>query len=125
LGINGGMSRPEPSRLRQQFCRLREERNQLEEDILEIRALFRGSLVGHMSLRGGERRREPAYYVSRLDGGRRRFVYVRKSELERVRSLVEAYRRYQRGLRRLRGISEEALKALGALRESQDMGAEG
>ena len=119
------MSRPDPSRARQRICELREERNELEEQLLEIRALFRGSLVGHLSLRGGARRRAPAYYVSRLDGGRRRLVYVRKSELERVRILVDAYRRYQRGLRRLRILSREALEALGTLRESQDVGAEG
>jgi len=118
------MSRPDPSRIRQRIRQLREERNQLEEQLLEIRALFRGSLVGHSTLRGGARRREPAYYVSRLDGGHRRFVYVRKPELERIRSLVEAYRRYQRGLRRLRVLSQEALEALGTLRESQDEGAE-
>jgi hypothetical protein len=117
------MSRADPSRIRQHIHQLREERNQLEEQLLEIRALFRGSLVGHSTLSGGERRRAPAYYVSRLDGGRRRLVYVRKSELERVRSLVDAYRRYQRGLRRLRCLSREALKALGMLRESQDAGA--
>jgi hypothetical protein len=118
------MSRPDPSRVRQRICQLREERNQIEEQLLEIRALFRGSLVGHSTLKGGARRREPAYYVSRLVGGRRRLVYVRKSELERIRSLVEAYRRYQRGLRRLRVLSREALEALGTLRESQDAGAE-
>lgn len=118
------MSRPDPSRIRQHLRQLRQERNQLEEQLLEIRELFRGSLVGHSTLRGGARRRVPAYYVSRLDGGRRRLVYVRKSELERTRSLVEAYRRYQRGLRRLRVLSQETLEALGTLRESQDTGAQ-
>ena len=121
--MSGGMSRPDSSRSRQHLHELRQERNQLEEQLLEIRALYRGSLVGHSTLRGGQRRSEPAFYVSRLDGGRRRLVYVRKSELERIRSLVEAYRRYQRGLRRLRKLTGEVLKALGALRESQDMGA--
>ena len=116
------MERTDPSRIRQHLHQLRGERYQLEEQLLEIRALVRGSLVENWTLSGGRRRPEAAFYVSRVEDERRRLAYVRRSTLDKVRALVEAYRRYQRGLRRLRVLSRGILQALGQLRESLDAG---
>jgi hypothetical protein len=114
------MNREAASRRRQVLFTLRQERDTLEEELLECRELLRGSLVAHKILRGGYRRRTPAFYLSRTDGGRRRMIYIKKAELERARRQVEAYRRYQKGLRRLRVLSSEILKAFQVLRESED-----
>jgi hypothetical protein len=48
-------------------------------------------------------------------------VYIRKAELERARRQVEADHSYQEGLRRLRVLKQEILKAFQALRESADV----
>ncbi len=114
------MNREAASRRRQALFTLRQERDALEEELLQSRELLRGSLVAHTILRGGYRRRTPAIYLSRIDGGRRRMIYIKKAELERARRQVEAYRRYQKCLRRLRALSSEILKAFRALRESED-----
>jgi hypothetical protein len=106
------------SRLRQKLCSLREERQRLEHDLLEVRALLRGPLIAHYTLSGGQRRRHPAFYLYRRQDGRKRLLYVRKGHLEKVRRLVETYKRYREGLRRLRALGEEILTSYCALRDS-------
>ena len=110
------------SRVRQRIWSLRQERDRLEEELLEIRTLLQGSLVAHYSLSGGQRRRNPAFYVFRRQEGRRRLIYVRKADLERVRRHVDAYRRHRDGLRRLRGMGEDILEAYKSLQEVQEEG---
>ena len=108
------------SRLRQKIHSLREERHRLEEDLLAVRVLLRGPLIAHHTLSGGQRRRHPAFYLYRRQEGRKRLLYVRKADLERVRRLVEAYRRYRDGLRRLRLLGTEILTTFKALRDGQE-----
>ncbi len=114
------MDREAASRLRKAINDLREERHHIEEALLESREVLRGSLIAHTSLRGGGRRRRPAFYLYRTDSGRRRMVYLKKDILAKAREQVNAYRRYQEGLRRLRQIGAEILAKLKELRESQD-----
>lgn len=115
------MDRDAASRHRQRLNALRQEREAIEEDLLEARDLLRGSLVAHTILAGGYRRRQPAFYLARRDGGRKRMVYVHRADLERARRQVEADRRYREGLRRLRVLEREILEAFQALRESADV----
>jgi hypothetical protein len=104
------MDRDEASRHRQRINCLRQERDAIEEELLEARELLRGSLVGHTILAGGYRRRQPAIYLARRDSGRKRMVYIRKADLERARRQVEAGRRYVEGLRRLRLLARKSSK---------------
>jgi hypothetical protein len=106
------------SRLRQKLHTLKEERDRLEGSLLEIRVLLRGPLIAHHTLSGGRRRSEPAFYLFRREEGRKRLRYVRKRDLEKVRHLVEASRRYRDGLRRLRSLGLEILSTYKALEES-------
>jgi hypothetical protein len=114
------MNREAASRQRQALRALREERDAIEQQLLDYRDLVRGSLVAHTILRGGYRRRTPAFYLARVKGGRRRMIYIKKPDLETVRRQVETNRRYQSGLRRLRVLAREIFEAFEALRESED-----
>ena len=118
--MTGGMHAATSSRLRQKIQTLRAERNKLEEQLLEIRSLLRSPLIAHHTLSGGRRRSKPAYYLFRRDEGRKRLIYVRQADLERVRRLVETARRYRDGLRRLRLVGVEILAAFKLLRQSQE-----
>ena len=114
------MDREAASRIRKAILDLRQEREQIEETLLESREILRGSLVAHTILSGGYRRRQPAFYLYRVDARRRRMVYLKKDLLPRAREQVEAYRNFQKGLRRLRQIGKEILVKFKALRESAD-----
>jgi len=115
------MKRDAASRQRQRINALRKQRDAIEEALLEARELLRGSLVAHTILAGGYRRRQPAFYLARRESGRKRMVYIRKTDLDRARRQVEAARRYQEGLRRLRALEREILEAFQALRENLDV----
>jgi hypothetical protein len=115
------MDREAASRHRQHLNSLRQQRDAIEEDLLEARELLRGSLVAHTILAGGYRRRQPAFYLARRDSGRRRMVYIHRADLERTRRQVEAGRRYVDSLRRLRILGRKILEAFQALRESADV----
>jgi hypothetical protein len=114
------MDRDAASRIRKAILDLRQERHGIEEELLECRELLRGCLVAHTILRGGYRRRQPAFYLYRVDEGRRRMIYVKKPDLEKARRQVEAYRRYQKGLRRLRRLARDIVESFKELRESED-----
>lgn len=103
------------SQLRQRLYTLRGERHRLEEALLEVRQVVRGSLVERYLGSNGHRRRSPAFYVSRKESGRVRLIYVRKVDVDRVRREVKAYQRYRRGLRQLRELDREILAAFKAL----------
>lgn len=108
------------SRLRKELHTLRQERDRLEETLLEIRVLLRGPLIAHHTLSGGRRRSAPAFYLFRREAGRKRLRYVRKADLEKARHLVEESRRYRNGLRSLRSLGLEILTTFKALEEVQE-----
>lgn len=109
------MNAPTASELRQRLDHLRAERHRLEEVLLGIRRLLRGSLLARYHGSRGYRRHAPAYYVSQANGDQRRLMYVRKADLDRVQREVDQYRRFRKGLRRLRELSREILDAFRAL----------
>lgn len=116
------MERAQASRRRQKLCALRSERDRLEEALLESRELIRGSLLKRHLLAGGKVRGTPAHYICvRGADGRNQFIYVRQADLVRVRAHVEAYRRYRRGLSRLRGLAKEILEGLDRLAEDLEL----
>jgi len=115
------MDRGTASSLRQKLHDLRLERDRLEEELLEIRAFVRGSLVAHHTLSGGRRRTHPAFYLFRWEGGKRRSHYIRRDHLERARREVNAYRRYRQGVLRLRSLGQEILEVFQSLSECQEV----
>jgi len=115
------MDRLTASSLRQRLYSLRQERDRLEEEILQIRSLLRGCLLKRHFLAGGERRGTPAFYLFRRDSGRKRFIYIRKAHLERASREAEAYRRYRKALLRLRSLGKEILRDFKLLGEAQEV----
>lgn len=112
------MERNHASQLRQKLRDLRAERDRLEDQLLDARELVRGSLLARYHLAGGKVRGNAAYYVCvRREDRRNQFIYVRKEDLGRVRGHVEEYRRYRKGLSRLRVLSKEILRGLDSLSE--------
>lgn len=112
------MDRNHASQLRQKLRDLRSQRDRIEEQLLEARELVRGSLLLRYHLAGGKIRGNAAHYVCvRRKDRRNQFIYVRKADLDRVRDYVEAYRRYRRGLSRLRILSREIVRGLDTLSE--------
>ena len=121
------------------FPRHRKRRRQLDQAIIEERlpALQR---VGHRrdvdlghqvarqvgdQIRQRERRDRIAGAGETVEvrgaDGRNQVIYVRLADLERVRAHVEAYRRYRRGLSRLRGLAKEILEGLDRLAEDLEL----
>src|SRR5262245_13920889 len=98
------MNRSSASSLRQRILVLHEERHSLEEQLLEVRSLLRGSLVARRFLHDGKPRGNPAHYLFRRDEGKRRMIYIPRKHLEWARREAEAYRRYRTALRRLRAL---------------------
>ena len=117
-----GMERELASQLRRRIHELRQERQAVEEELLDLRSFRRASLIPSFRLRGGLKRRTPAFYLWRREGPKRLLVYVRKAELDRVRQDVEVYRRYRRGMIRLRALSREIVIAYKELAQALDLG---
>jgi len=115
------MDRSTASSLRQKLHDLRLERDRLEEELLAIRTLLRGSLVAHHTLSGGRRRSQPAFYLFRRQDGTRRSHYIRRENLETARREVGAYRRHRQGLLRLRALGQEILEAFHLLSQCQEV----
>lgn len=116
------MDRATASQLRQRIVSLRQERQRLEDELLQAHRLLRGSLLARYLCAGGQRRRTAAYYLSlRREDGAKRLVYIRKADLPRARREVEAYRRYRKILRRLRAVAREVLETFKALGRSQEV----
>lgn len=115
------MDRAAASALRHRINRLRQERERLEEQCLEIRGFLRGCLVVSRHLRGGQSRPREAFYLCRRDEGRQRLHYIRQADLDEARREVAEYRRYRKALQRLRSLSREILKAFGELQEALDV----
>ncbi len=110
------MNREAASAHRKRIHALREERDRIEQVLFQAQRLLRGSLIEKYELAGGLKRTNPAYYLSvPIHGGRRRFHYVSKKDLEQARRENEAYRNYRKSISRLRGLARETLREFSAL----------
>jgi hypothetical protein len=95
------------------------EKKQLTKELARLGDLLFGSLIGRM-MRCGKKecrchrdpdyRHGPLYYLSDNQGGKTRWVYVRKSQVDEVRESLE---RGQRAEEILRELAELKRKELG------------
>jgi hypothetical protein len=86
------------------------QKDQLMKELAGCQDVLFGSLVGRMMQcgkkgcrchRDPEYRHGPLYYLSDNQGGKTRWVYVRKSQVEEVRESLERGRRAEEILREL------------------------
>jgi len=91
----------------------------LVHSLLEQREQLQGSLFARYGECGKEtcacrqgRKHGPYYVLSLRSGGRGAFRYLEGSRLRRARSLVERYKAFRRGLRRLRVLNLEIVSLL-------------
>ena len=116
------MNRNLASQLRKRLLSLRRQRSKIEEEILALREHLRASLLKRYLSAGGKRRQSPAHYLCvRRSDGRNQFIYVRKANLARVKSQVEAHKRYRECLSRLRTVNKEILNAFKSLGDSLEV----
>ena len=98
--------------------RLGEQRT-LVQSLLRQRELLRGSVFARWGECGKEgcacrqgRKHGPYYVLSMRSGGKGAFAYLEGARLDRARSLVERYREFRRGLRRLKKLNLELVDLL-------------
>lgn len=110
----------EVDRLRKQYGELARTRKRLEERLLYTPDLCPGNLsaIRHKRKKpnaaGG-----PYYYLGRSVKGRRQVIYIPAKDLPRMRTLTEAWRTLQRGLRQLKRLNAEILRVLGRIGEAK------
>ncbi len=104
----------EASRLRLQASRLINERQILENTLLEHQRFLRGSLLERPKFCGKPgckctkgQPHPPGLCLSRLVEGTVRQVFIRASDHERARKEALAYKKYRQSLRRWRAIEKE------------------
>ena len=96
---------PRASQLRQRILKLASELLAVQKDLLRRRQMIAASLVERHLGSTEEKRSSSAFYLSFLEEGRTRLVYVPRDRLDAVRAQVEAWREYRAGVRRWRELS--------------------
>lgn len=66
-----------------------------------------------------EKRASSAFYLSYVEGGRTRLIYVAKPKMDRVRAQVDAWKAYRAAVRRWRQLTEMMMELIGELGEAQ------
>jgi Family of unknown function (DUF6788) len=108
------MKENEASYLRQRALRLMAERQRLEKRLLQHQRLLRGSLLERPKFCGKPGCRctkgqphPPSLYLSHLDRGVVRHLFVRAQDHERARKEGQSYKEQRQALRRWRAIDKE------------------
>jgi hypothetical protein len=89
------------------------EHESLVDALLQEREQIRGSLFSRFAVCGkagcccaqGEKH-GPYYVLSNRSAGEGGFVYLKGEQVSRVRELVDRHRRFKKGLKRLKGLSD-------------------
>lgn len=90
------------------------EHESLVDALLQEREQIRGSLFSRFAMCGkancscaqGEKH-GPYYVLSNRSGGEAAFIYLKETQVPRVRDLVNRHRRFKKGLKRLKGLSSK------------------
>ena len=121
------MNLEEASRIRQQVAHLTAERRGLEQELLGRHGLLRGSLLERPKFCGKAGCRctkgqphPPSLYISRLEGGTARHLFIRAADHQRVRRDALAYKGFRQALRRWRAIGKELNQLWEALGEAKE-----
>jgi hypothetical protein len=105
--------------LRQRVLQLLSEQRLLVQSLLRLREQLRGSLFTrygecgklNCACRTGVKH-GPYYVLSTRKAGRAGFAYVESEKVSVTREHVNGYRRFRRGLRRLKGLNAELVRLL-------------
>ena len=110
------------SRLRHEVHQAGETRDRLEQAILDLGAVVQGSLIKRYLGSSAQRRKAPAYYLSRAEGGRTRLVYIPRERVESVRRSTQAWRHFKSVLRQWEKVNYRIghlLRQVGRLRQER------
>jgi Family of unknown function (DUF6788) len=114
-----------PEAIRQRVRTRLQEQRALVFDLLRRREQLQGSLFVRFGVCGKQgcvcrtgQKHGPYYVLSTRSGGRGRFAYLEASRLEEARALVEAFREYRAGMRRLRRANEQLVALLRRYQEA-------
>lgn len=113
------------SRVRQEIHQARDVRERLEKAILNLGIVLQGSLIKRHLGTSAERRKTPAYYLSRAEGGRTRLVYIPRDRMESVRRATQAWRHFKSVLRQWEKVNDRLgrlLRQVGQLRQERGDG---
>ena len=109
----------DPEDIRQRVRTRLQEQRVLVEDLLRRREQLRGSLFVRFGVCGKEgcvcrtgQKHGPYYVLSTRSGGKGGFAYLEPERLTEARELVEAYREYRAGMRRLKKVNEQLVALL-------------
>lgn len=104
----------EASRLRQKIAPLVAERQILEQILLRRERLLRGSLLERPKFCGKSgckctkgQPHPPSLYLSHLEKGAVRHLFIRAKDHERARKEAQSYKEHRQALRRWRAIDKE------------------
>jgi hypothetical protein len=108
-----------PDAIRRRVRRLLAEQRLLVQSLLRLRDQLQGSLFTrygecgklNCACRSGEKH-GPYYVLSTRAAGRAGFAYVESGKLDVAREHVDGYRRFRRGLRRLKTLNEQLVRLL-------------
>lgn len=113
------------SRLRQEIYYLDQERKELQDFLLRPQEMVYGSFYefyrrcGNPTCRCSRGKKHLSECLSTNEGGKTKLIYVRKRDVFWVRKQAENYRRYQKGMARVRKINTEIFEALKKIRDSK------
>jgi hypothetical protein len=113
------------SRVRQEIRQAQDTRERLEKTVLNIGVVLQGSLIKRYLGTAAERRKAPAYYLSRAEGGRTRLVYIPRDRVEPVRRATQAWRHFKSVLRQWEKVNDRLghlLRQVGRLRQERGDG---
>jgi len=108
-----------PDKVRQRVLQRLQEQRLLVQSLLRLREQLQGSLFTrygecgklNCACRTGIKH-GPYYVLSTRSAGRAGFAYVESGKLEVTREHVDGYRRFRRGLRRLKSLNAEIVRLL-------------
>jgi hypothetical protein len=121
------MEENEASRLRQRVSHLTAERQLLEQILLRHQRLLRGSLLERPKFCGKPgckctkgQPHPPSLYLSHLEKGAVRHLFIREKDHERARKEAHSYKAQRRALRRWRAIGKELNRLWEELEATQE-----
>jgi hypothetical protein len=114
-----------PEAIRQRVRTRLHEQRELVEEMLRRREQLAGSLFVRFGVCGKEgcvcrtgRKHGPYYVLSTRSAGRGGFSYLDEQQMADARALVQAYREYRAGMRRLARVGEQIVVLLRRYQEA-------
>ena len=114
-----------PDEIRSRVRGRLQEQRVLVEDLLRQREQLAGSLFVRFGVCGKQacvcrtgQKHGPYYVLSTRSGGKGGFSYLEPERLTEARELVEAYREFRAGMRRLKKVNEQLVALLRRYQEA-------